>query len=106
MPDLIGAELSSKGDVIGIFIRTASVDPALIGAVASGSTAVTIPGVAVGDLVIGIPPDTMTAGLAPQACNVSGANTVQVRLTNASAAGIDGVALVWTFIIFDRTPLI
>ncbi len=105
MPDLVGAELRDKGEAFGIFVRTASVDPALIGAVASGDTVVAVPGVAAGDLVIGIPPVTLTAGLAPQTC-IAGANTVTVRLTNASAAGIDGVALVWTFIIFDRTPLI
>ncbi len=106
MPDLVGAELRDKGEAFGIFVRTASVDPGNAGAVASVDTVVTIPGVAVGDLVIGIPPVTMTAGLAPQTCIVTGANAVTVRLTNASAGAIDGAALVWTFIIFDRTPLI
>lgn len=102
---LAGAELRDKGQVFGIAIRTAVVDPPLIGIAASGDVVVTVPGVVAGDLVIGIPPVTMTGALAPVTC-IAGAGTVTVRIANASAAAIDGAALTWTFIIFDRTELL
>lgn len=100
----MGLGLAEGGTVLGIAVRTVLVDPASIGAVASGDTIVTIPGVAVGDLVIAIPPVNLTAGLAPQAAVVTGANSVTIRLTNASAGAVDGASLLWTLIIFDLTP--
>lgn len=86
---------------VGVTVKVvvAAVDPANILAVASGNVDVAVPGVKPGDIVIGIPPDTLTAGLAPQGCTVPAADTVRVRLTNASAGGIDGASLNWTFLI-------
>ena len=107
MQGLLGLGLAEGGFRIGVAHRVSvAVDPASIGAVASGDTLVTIPGVQVGDLVIGIPPVTMTAGLALQTCVVTAPNVVTVRLTNASAGAIDGASLLWTFLIFDLTPLV
>jgi hypothetical protein len=84
-----------------VAIRTvvAAVDPASLGAVAAGNTDITIAGVKPGDVVIGIPPATLEAGLALQGCTVPAADTVRVRITNASAGVIDGASLNWTFVI-------
>ncbi len=105
MQGVMGAALYESGQLFGFSVFSAAVDPALIGAVGAGSTAVPIPGVAVGDLVLAIPPDTLEAGLAPQGFNVTGAGTGNLRLTNASAAGIDGASRTWQFIVIDRTIL-
>ena len=103
MAELDGAVLRDAGAAFGIGFLTASIDPPSIGAVASADVVVTLPGIAVGDTVIPIPPATLTAGLAPQGFVVTGANAGNLRLTNASAGAIDGAALVWTFLIIDRT---
>lgn len=83
-----------------IRVVVAAVDPANIGAVGAGNTDVAVPGVKPGDVVVAIPPDTLTAGLALQGCTVPAADIVRVRLTNASAGAIDGASLNWTFVIF------
>lgn len=82
-----------------IFSATAAVDPASAGAVGSVDTDVTVNGVVVGDVVLAIPPASLTAGLAPQGATVPSANTVRLRLTNASAGAIDGASLTWTFVV-------
>ena len=103
MAELDGTVLRDAGAALGIGFLSASIDPASIGAVASLDIAVTLPGVAVGDTIIAIPPATLTAGLAPQGV-VATAGVGTLRLTNASAGAIDGGALTWTFLVIDRTP--
>ena len=103
-PGIDGAQISETG-LLGVFLVTGvTVDPPNIGAVASGTLTVSLPNVAVGDIVLGIPPNaTFTAGLAVQTCEVTANNTVTIRITNASAGAIDGAALAWSFLVFKRT---
>lgn len=83
---------------------TVAVDPASIAAGASAETAVTITGVAAGDIVILEPPASLESGLVADGVGrVSAADTVQVRLTNASAAAIDGASLTWRYLHIDLT---
>lgn len=87
-----------------IWSAAVAVDPANATAVTAVDTDVTVPGVKVGDLVIAIPPATLEAGLAPQTATVTAANTVRVRITNASAGAINGASLTWTFLVFRLAP--
>lgn len=58
-----------------------------VGAAASVEVAVTVPGAAVGDLVLFAPRQANTGPVAFGGGRVSAANTVQLRFTNGSAAG-------------------
>jgi hypothetical protein len=59
------------------------------GANAVTEVAVTIPGVAVGDMAFAACRQTLTAGISLAPCRVSAANTVQICLQNLTAAPID-----------------
>lgn len=97
---LSGLNVGSGGDVKGILVGSISVDPASIAAGAEASTAVTITGCNPGDVVIMNPPAAgLTSGLGIQACRVSAANTVSVRLRNSSAGAIDEPAGTWSYVI-------
>jgi hypothetical protein len=82
-----------------------SVNPASIGAVASGDTAVTVQGVQTDMDVVALPPTDLDAGLALQAAWVSAQNQITVRLTNASAGAVDGAAKNWYFLIFTGSDI-
>lgn len=76
-----------------------AVDPPSIGAVAAANVDVAVAEAKVGDQVLAIPPDNFTAGLCPQGATVPSAGTVRIRLTNPSAAAIDGASLNWTIVL-------
>lgn len=77
-----------------------TVDPASLTTLAAGNTDVTISGVKTGDHVIGmVPPATLETGLQFVGANVQAANTVRIKIFNASAGTIDGAALVWKYVI-------
>jgi hypothetical protein len=82
-----------------ILSGTIAVDPASISANSSAETAVTITGVAAGDIVIMNVPASLETGLAYSGVRVSAANTVQVRLTNATGSGVDGTSRDWTYLV-------
>jgi len=102
----LGAAVRDAGVALGVFRRTVSVDPPSIAAGAVGNADVTVAGVAVGDDVLAIPPDTLEAGLVYRGATVTAANTVRINLYNPTAAAIDGIARTWTLIVFDRTPVV
>ena len=102
----LGARLGEGGQVVGVFVRTVSVDPASLAGGAAANTDVTVNGVAPGDIVLAIPPDTLEAGLVFIGSSVPAANTVRIRLYNPTAGAIDGAARTWTLLILDRTPVI
>lgn len=81
-------------------VYTAAVDPASIAAGAVANTAVTVTGVTTSDRIVAIPPNDLEAGLVLQSAWVSAADTVQVRLQNASAGAVDGASKTWTFLVF------
>lgn len=79
---------------------TASVNPASLATLTKAATAVTISGVAVGDIVIAVPPATLEDDLIPAGC-IATATGCDLYLYNASAGSVDGAALTWTFFIFE-----
>lgn len=82
---------------------TVSVDPANITAQSRGSIAVTVAGVAVGDIVILQPPTALNAGLAYAGCVVTGADTLTIFLANLTGSGIDDGANSWTYLWIGLT---
>lgn len=72
-----------------VFIATASVaDPASLADGAGVSTTVTVPGVALGDVVLGVSASVSTQGMLLEG-NVTATDTVIVRLQNESGGAID-----------------
>lgn len=82
---------------------TLSVNPGAIADQSRGSIAVTLTGLAVGDLLQLEPPAALEAGLAYSGFLIS-ANTVTIYLYNSSGGSIDGAALNWIYSWFDCTP--
>jgi hypothetical protein len=76
----------------------ATLDFASIAAGADDELTVTVPDAAIGDPVIVAPPATLEAGLAVTAF-VSAADTVTIRLVNATASPIDPASGAWTVAI-------
>ena len=70
-----------------------AVDPPNIGAVGAANVDIAAPGVKIGDVVVAQPPATLEAGLCPQGATVVAADSIRLRITNPSAAGIDGASL-------------
>lgn len=82
---------------------TVTVDPASITNATSLETAVTITGVAAGDIVIFEPPVSLETGLVYGGVRVSAADTVQLRLSCIAAAPVDGASRTWRYVWFDLT---
>jgi hypothetical protein len=78
---------------------TASVNPASIAATTKAGTAVTVAGVAVGDVVVATPPTDLEDDLIPAGARVTAANTVTVYLYNASGGAVDGAAKDWSLLV-------
>jgi hypothetical protein len=89
-------DLSSRGPAV--LRANATVDPGNIGAAVAANTAVTVTGVATGDVVDVIPPTTLEA-VAVQSAIATAANTITLRLVNDSAAAIDPASATWTFYV-------
>lgn len=101
---LMGALKVGGGSLLRrIKAGTISVDPPSIGAATTGTVALTITGVAVGDLVILMPPSTLEDDLIPKGSPVTAADTVTLLLYNPTGAAIDGAARTWQYLWFDLT---
>lgn len=59
----------------------------------------TVPGVAVGDVVISVIKPSLTAGVVVGSARVKAANTVAVTFGNCTAGGVDPASETYTFVI-------
>ena len=91
----------SATQLSGIRKVTVSVNPASINAGAVGTTAVTVAGVATGDMVHMEPPAALETGLVPISAIVTNANEVTITLFNQTAAQIDGAARNWNLLVIE-----
>lgn len=84
----------------GIRTATRNVTPTgnSVAAGAVDEQSVTITGVAVGDLILAIPPVNLETGLVPAVPYISAANTVKVRNSNPTGSPITTAVKAWTFI--------
>lgn len=80
---------------------TVSVNPASIATLTKAGTAVTVTGVAVGDIVVAVPPATLEDDLIPAGAVVTDTDEVTVYLYNAAGTSTDGAAANWTLLIFE-----
>jgi len=94
-----GVIVGSDGTQITKILKgTVSVDPASLADAAEADTSITITGAALGDTVILNPPAAgLTAGILICGAWVSAANTVKVRLANASGGTVDEAAGTWSY---------
>ncbi|MBT9168881.1 MAG: hypothetical protein DDT19_02231 [Syntrophomonadaceae bacterium] len=79
---------------------TATIDPPSIAADSTANVAVAVPGVVTTDRIHALPPAALENGLVFKAVWASAANEVTIRLQNTLPTAVDGVALVWTFLVF------
>jgi hypothetical protein len=82
-----------------VFYGTVSVDPPNIDANTSTTFTVTITGVQPGDLVFLTPPSDIEDGLVFQGANVTGANSVTIRMRNVTGTAINGNARTWSYMV-------
>jgi hypothetical protein len=89
-----------KADHTATFTLDVSLD---LGSQAPSTTTdntVTVPGLLAGDDIVGIvPPSGLNAGLAVSHARVTAADTVSLRMANATAGAIDPAALTYRFIV-------
>jgi hypothetical protein len=77
-----------------------TVDPASIAAAAEDTATFTIPGVALGDMVIGFAPGVSVTVDGDVAVYVSAANTITIRISNLNAAaGLDLATSTWKVLV-------
>lgn len=100
----VGKGNTGGSKIVGMKLVTAAVNPGSINTLSKLGTAITLTGVAVGDVVIAIPPSDLEDDLVPAGCVVTGANTATVYLYNPSAGSVDGASKTWSFLIVDLTP--
>lgn len=90
------------GDVLHkIRKATVAVNPASLNALTKAGTAVTVAGVAAGDVVVAVPPTNLEDDLVPAGAVVTNTNEVTIYLYNPSAGAVDGASLNWTLLIYE-----
>lgn len=90
--------------ITGYDVYTVAVDLPSLATTVSDTVPVTVTGVALGDLVVGVVPTTaLTAGYHVLGGFVSGTDTVQLFVRNDSGGTVDPASQNFTFIIADRT---
>lgn len=106
MSNTVTSTIQSKQQFQGLFNEmwavTATIDFASVAAGAESTESLTIPGVALGDMVIGVASSvSLTAtGEASIDAYVSAANTVMVRLSNVHASSaVDLASSTWKLLI-------
>lgn len=102
-PEFAGIRIGSGATVKKIISGSFSLDPASIGAQARAGETVTISGVAVGDVVILVPPDGLNSGLVYCGCRVTAGDTLTVYLANITGTSVDDGSLTWNYLWFDLT---
>lgn len=90
------------GDLIyKIRKATVSVNPASIATLTKAGTAVTVSGVAAGDVVVAVPPSALEDDLIPAGAVVTNTDEVTIYLYNAAGTSTDGAARDWVLLIHE-----
>lgn len=92
--------MPQRSDFGGEVYLTATFDPASVGAATTSEQDVTVAGVRATDKLVQIePPATLNAGLGVVGGRVKAANTITVRIMNATAGALDAASATWGFVI-------
>lgn len=104
MPGMAGGAVEVRSDFGGVYLVSGvTVDIDNMTAVAAVDTVVTLAGVRANDIVVPIPPILLEAGVTVQGANVTAADTISLRTTNASAGAINPASsALWQFLVFRR----
>lgn len=88
----------NTGPIAQVFLAAQAVDSANIAAGATVETAISMPGVEVGDVVEGNPRTALAAGIVKNTIRVTAAGSISLALTNITAGAIDPASAVWDFV--------
>ena len=90
----------AQGNIDKWMIVSGSMNPPSVGAQTSGTATMTVPGVRLGDFVVcAIPSQNLNAGMGISHAWVSAADTISVRIINATAGALDPVAATYNFLL-------
>ena len=98
-----GADAFVKADVkdlLDVISGTVSIDPPSIAAGATANVDVTVTGLTTSHKVIVLCQEDLEHGLVCIGAYVPAADALRVRVTNWTAAAIDGVARTWAYLVF------
>jgi hypothetical protein len=100
----INQALALTAGITGFSSYAVAVDLPSLASASSDTVSVTVTGVALADIVLGVVPTTaLTVGYHVLGAFVSAADTVQLFIRNDSASTIDPTSQTFTFIVADRT---
>lgn len=102
-PSFAGLTLGGGTELKKVISGSFSLDPASIGAQTRGSSTVSISGLAVGDVVVLVPPDGLNSGLVYCGCRVTAGDTLTIYLANITGTSVDDGSLTWNYLWFDLT---
>lgn len=89
-----------QGAFVEMWFVTATVDPSSVAAGAEDTGTLTVPGVALGDMVVGFAPGVNQTVDADINVFVSAANTLTIRLSNLNgAAALDLATSTWKIMV-------
>jgi hypothetical protein len=80
------------GNVMALGVASVALSPAAASANTTGEQTFTVPGLRVGDIIVGVSKPTAQAGLGIVGARVTAANTVGITFSNNTAGGITPTA--------------
>lgn len=80
---------SMDGNVRGLFLMTATINPASVAAATTAEQTFTVRGLRASDVLIMVQKPTLTAGLGIANWRISANNTVAITFVNATAGALD-----------------
>lgn len=100
----INQALAFTAGITGFTSYAVAVDLPSLATTVSDTVPVTVTGVALADIVLGVVPTTaLTAGYHVLGAFVSATDTIQLFVRNDSGSTIDPTSQTFTFIVADRT---
>lgn len=86
-------------NITSISVVQVTFDPAAVSAATTAEQDITVTGVQVGDMVLGINKPTVTAGVGIAGARVKSANTISVTFVNATAGSVNPASEVYTIVL-------
>lgn len=89
----------TTGNVLAMGVFQATIDLASVSAATSAEQTFTVPGLRVGDFVFVNIPSTLNNGLGIAGARVSAADTLALRIMNATAGALDAASAAFTVLV-------
>lgn len=95
-----GGDAGASGGPITLLILQQAVDLASAAAVTAADQSIAVTGLAVGDIVFVNPAEALTVGVSVTPMGtVVAADTIELRVTNPTAAAVDAASATFTFFV-------